>query len=252
MSNTDLLANIRIVLVNTSHPGNIGSAARAIKTMGLEQLYLVNPRFFPDKEASVLASQATDILEKAVVVNTLAEAIHDCSLVVGTSPNVRTLPWALMTAREAAPVVVKEAQQQSVAIVFGSEKYGLSNEELRCCQYQVEIPTNPVYNSLNLAAAVQVICYEIRMAWLSLLPLAGEGGRRADEGGEEAEKFSTTDELERFYEHLNQTLHQVGFLQTHVPNQVMERLRRLYARTRVEVKELNILRGMLSAIQKKL
>lgn len=241
MSDIALFSNIRIVLVNTSHPGNIGSAARAVKTMGLEQLYLVNPRFFPDKEASVLASQATDILEKAVVVNTLAEAIRDCSLVLGTSPNIRALPWSLMTAREAAPVVVKEAQEQSVAIVFGSEKYGLSNEELRCCQYQVEIPSNPLYNSLNLAAAVQVICYEIRMAWLSLLPLAGE----------EDDKFSTIDELEKFYGHLEQTLYQVGFLQAGVPNQVMERLRRLYSRTRVEVK-LNILRGMLSAIQKKL
>jgi tRNA (cytidine32/uridine32-2'-O)-methyltransferase len=246
MSNPDLLANIRIVLVNTSHPGNIGSAARAIKTMGLKQLYLVNPRFFPDKEASVLASQATDILEEAVVVNTLAEAIRDCSLVVGTSPNTRTLPWSLMTAREAAPVVVKEAQRQLVAIVFGSEKYGLSNEELRCCQYQVEIPSNPLYNSLNLAAAVQVICYEIRIAFCQDVIPAKAGIQ------EETEKFSTIDEVEKFYEHLEQTLHQVGFLQTQVPNQVIERLRRLYARTRLEVKELNILRGMLSAIQKKL
>jgi tRNA (cytidine32/uridine32-2'-O)-methyltransferase len=259
---TTLLSNIRIVLVNTSHPGNIGSTARALKTMGLERLYLVNPKFFPDKKATELASQAGDVLEKAVVVNSFIEAIKDCSLVLGTSSRIRALPWPTKGAREAAPMIVQEAQQQQVALVFGSEKYGLSNEELQHCQYQIDIPSNPIYNSLNLAAAVQVICYEIRMAWLEKnvgqvaaqqLPDNIVRERYAHPDLQQtAEKFSTIEELEKFYTHLEQTLYAIEFLRPHIPNQVIERLRRLYARTRLQESELNILRGILTAVQKKL
>lgn len=245
MSNLAELSKIRIVLVNTSHPGNIGAAARAIKTMGLEQLYLVNPKAFPHEQATTLASQATNILDKTVVTDTFIEAVKDCSLVLGTSSRIRTLPWPTISVREAAPLIVKEARQQSVAIVFGSERYGLTNEELQHCQIQVTIPSNPIYNSLNLAAAVQIICYEIRMAWL-----VGQVDTNNDLN--KLEKLSTLDELEKFYVHLEQTLHQIEFLRSPIPNQVMERLRRLYGRTRIEESELNILRGILTAMQKKL
>lgn len=244
MLNTSALSNIRIVLVNTSHPGNIGSSARALKTMGLEHLYLVNPKSFPDKKATELAAQAADVLEKAVVVTTFPEAIKDCSLVLGTSSRVRALPWPTMGAREAVPLAVKEAEQQQVAIVFGSEKYGLTNEELQHCQYQIDIPSNPNYNSLNLAAAVQVICYEIRMAFCQNTISANTKIES------EIDRFATNDELDKFYCHLEQVLYDIEFLRPHISNQVMERLKRLYSRTRLHESEINILRGILTTVQK--
>jgi tRNA (cytidine32/uridine32-2'-O)-methyltransferase len=160
-------SNIRIVLVNTSHPGNIGGAARAMKNMGLERLYLVEPKEYPSDKAVWRSAGAVDVLENAVVVETLDEAIKGCGLVVGTSARERRIPWPLLNPRECGESVWTESEQHEVAVVFGREDRGLTNEELHKCNYHVHIPANPDYSSLNLATAVQVICYEIRMAFLA-------------------------------------------------------------------------------------
>jgi tRNA (cytidine32/uridine32-2'-O)-methyltransferase len=243
------LADIRIVLVEPSHPGNIGAVARAMKVMGLEQLCLVNPKCFPHEEATARATQAVDILTKASVVKTFAEAIQDCNLVLGTSARERTLAWPTLDARTAAQLAIQEAQTHSVAIVFGREKSGLLTEELQRCHYQVVIPCDPTYTSLNLAAAVQVICYEIYMASLGTpLSLAGEGARRAGEG-ESEEEIATVDEIEKFYEHLEQVLYAINYIRPDIPQQAISRLRRLFNRTRLQKLEINILRGILTAMQ---
>ena len=159
--------NIRIVLVNTSHPGNIGGAARALKNMGLSRLYLVAPKEFPADKAVWRAAGAQDVLENAVVVDTLDEAIGDCGLVVGTSARGRRIPWPIVNPRECGERTWSEAKQHEVAVIFGREDRGLTNDELHKCNYHVHIPSNEEYSSLNLAAAVQVVAYEIRMAWLA-------------------------------------------------------------------------------------
>ena len=162
-----LLNEVRVVLVNTSHNGNVGSAARAMKTMGLSKLYLVDPVNEIDSHASALAAGATDVLGNAVVVNTLEEAIADCSLVIGTSARSRTLSWPMVEPRECGEKMVEGAKSGPVALVFGRENSGLSNEELQLCNYHVCIPANPEYSSLNLAMAVQTLCYEVRMSYLA-------------------------------------------------------------------------------------
>ena len=162
-----MLENIRIVLMNTSHPGNIGSVARAMKTMGLTDLCLVSPLQFPDPKADEMASNAVDVLAQATVVETLEDAIADCALVVGTSARTRKIPWPLLAPRAMAEKVREEAPTNQIAIVFGREQSGLSNEELERCHLHVNIPANPEYSSLNLGAAVQVIAYELRVAALA-------------------------------------------------------------------------------------
>src|SRR3990167_617643 len=159
-----MLDQIRIVLINTSHPGNIGSVARAMKTMGLVQLYLVSPLQYPHHKANEMAVGATDILEQAVVVETLDEAIADCALVVGTSARMRTIPWPLLTPREMAEKIKCEPKTSTIAILFGCEQSGLNNDALQRCHYHIHIPANPDYSSLNLAAAVQIIAYELRLS----------------------------------------------------------------------------------------
>lgn len=233
---------IRIVLVNPTHPGNIGATARAMKNMGLQRLYLVKPKLFPDAEATARAAHATDILEQAVVTETFEQAIQDCRLVLGTSARTRALPWPTLTAHEAAKQAISETNSGEIAVVFGREKSGLTNEELQRCHYQVEIPSNPDYNSLNIAAAVQIICYELRLASLNHQPTMTEN----------KEEFASIDDLERFYVHLEQVLLDIEFLKPGMPNQVTNRLKRLFNRTRLEITELNILRGILSEIQKKI
>lgn len=237
------LQKVRIVLVNTSHPGNIGGAARALKNMGLSQLYLVAPKEYPADKAVWRAAGALDVLESAVVVETLDDAVADCGLVVGTSARERRIPWPLVTPRECGERAIAEVQHHEVAIVFGREDRGLTNEELHKCNYHVHIPANPGYSSLNLAAAVQVLCYEVRMAWLTL-----------NEG--KAPHFDDWDQppadhkaLEHYYEHLQQTLEKLGFLEPGNPRQTMTRLRRLYNRVRLDQMELSILRGVLTSIQ---
>lgn len=243
MSLLERLDNIRIVLVNTTHPGNIGGAARAMKNMGISKLYLVDPKEYPSDKATWRASSAGDVLDGAVVVDTLDEAIADCALVVGTSARERRIPWPLMTPRECGEKSFAEASQHEIAIVFGREDRGLTNEELHKCNYHVHIPSNPDYSSLNLATAVQVLCYEMRMAWLS----AEQGGEPHFDDWDQPP--ANSDATERYYEHLQETLERLGFLQPGNPRQTMTRLRRLYNRVRMDEMELSILRGMLTASQ---
>jgi len=244
------LQNIRVVLVNTSHAGNIGGAARAMKNMGLSRLVLVDPEDFPSPNAVARASGATDILDSARVVATLEEALAGCSLVLGTSARDRRIPWPLLDPRECASVSVEQsAGGGEVALVFGREYAGLTNEELQRCQYHVHIPSDPQFSSLNLAAAVQVLTYEVRMAWL-----AAEGRPTKVEKLETTAMLDaqpvTVDELENYFGHLERTLVDIGFLDPTKPRHLMPRLRRLYGRSGVSKLEMNILRGILTETQK--
>lgn len=234
-----MLDNVRIILVNTSHTGNIGSAARAMKTMGLSDLYLVDPVQAPDGKASALAAGAGDVLANAKTVSTLEEAVADCGLVVGTSARSRTHSWPMLEPRECGEKLIQEVSKYPVALVFGRENNGLTNEELQQCHFHVCIPANPEYSSLNLAAAVQTLCYETRMAYL------------ATESRQETEaEYPLNEDLERFYVHLSSTLQSTGFIVENHPGVVMTKLRRLFNRARPESQELNILRGILSSIDK--
>lgn len=235
--------NIRIVLVNTSHPGNIGGVARAMKNMGLGRLYLVDPRRYPDPEAEWRAASALDLLERAVVTATLEEAVGDCQFVVGTSARERRIPWPLQDPRRCADRIAAASAREQVAILFGREDRGLTNPELKLCNLHLHVPTAPEYSSLNLAMAVQIVCYELRM-----LQLAGE--LPAAEDAQWDAPFATQENMERFYEHLEQTLTDLEFLDPAAPRQLMTRLRRLYGRLRLDEMELNILRGILTETQK--
>lgn len=234
-----MLENIRIVLVNTSHTGNIGSAARAMKTMGLSNLYLVDPVQAPDGHASALAAGAGDVLANAKTVATLQEAVADCGLVVGTSARSRTHSWPMLEPRSCGRKLIAEVPKYPVALVFGRENNGLTNEELQQCHFHVCIPANPDYSSLNLAAAVQTLCYEVRMAWLE-----------KDAYPEVETEYPLSEDLERFYVHLESTLTNTNFIVKNHPGVVMTKLRRLFNRARPESAELNILRGILSSIDK--
>ncbi len=236
-----MLDQIRIVLVNTSHTGNMGSAARAMKTMGLSQMVLVDPQAQPDDNAYALAAGASDLLANARIVSTLDEAIADCGLVIGTSARSRTLSWPMLDPREAGEKLVTEGMQHPVALVFGRERTGLTNDELQKCHYHVAIPANPEYSSLNLAMAVQTLCYEVRMHWLQQEQV-GETDMVVD--------YPSAEQLEGFYQHLEQTLLKTGFIADDHPGQVMSKLRRLFNRARPEAVELNILRGILTSVQK--
>ncbi len=241
-----MLKNIRIVLINTSHPGNIGAAARALKNMGLNRLYLVEPKQYPDEKAVWRAASASDVLESAVVCQSLEEAIEGCHLVVGTSARNRSIPWPVMDVREAAETAVAEPDKHEVAILFGREDRGLKNEELQQCHFHLQIPTNAEYSSLNLGAAVQVVCYELRVAAL-------EGSRKQnvwDWGTEWDVEAATTDDIQRYFEHLEETLVQLKVINPKNPRQLMTRLKRLYMRSRPDQVEVNLLRGILTATQK--
>ncbi|MGH8382726.1 tRNA (cytosine(32)/uridine(32)-2'-O)-methyltransferase TrmJ [Pseudomonas sp.] len=245
-----MLQNIRVVLVNTSHPGNIGGAARAMKNMGLSRLVLVDPQDFPSHEADARASGANDVLVGAQVVATLEEALVGCNLVFGTSARERRIPWPLVDPRECASKVIERAAQgEEIALVFGREYAGLTNEELQRCHFHVHIPSNPDFSSLNLGAAVQVLAYEVRMAWL-----AAEGQPSKVEKFEvtsvRSSELATMDEMELFYEHLEKTLVDIGFLDPEKPKHLMPRLRRLYGRSSVNRSEMSILRGILTETQK--
>jgi tRNA (cytidine32/uridine32-2'-O)-methyltransferase len=238
------LDNIRIVLVNTSHPGNIGGVARAMKNMGLSRLYLVEPRQFPDEQAEWRAASAGDLLESAVVTSSLDEAIADCQFVVGTSARGRRIPWPLLDPRQCAERMAVASDSEQVAILFGREDRGLTNDELKVCNLHLNIPTSGDYSSLNLAMAVQVVCYELRMLLdADKLPKA--------EDEEWDTPFSSRENMERFYTHLEETLVDIEFLDPAAPRQLMARLRRLYSRVRLDEMELNILRGILTETQKR-
>jgi tRNA/rRNA methyltransferase/tRNA (cytidine32/uridine32-2'-O)-methyltransferase len=246
-----MLERIRIVLIGTSHPGNIGATARAMHNMGLGDLALVSPRCEPLTSESISrASGADHIVHAARVVETLEEAVADCTLAVGASARSRTLPWPMITPRALGERLPTElaGPESRVALVFGREDSGLSNAELQRCHAHVHIPTNPDFSSLNLAAAVQVLAYECRLAWLE----AGneEGNGESDQEEEPHQPLASHQELEHYFAHLERTLIAIGFHDPALPRQLMARLRRFTLRARPERMELNILRGMLTATEK--
>lgn len=242
------LDRIRIVLVGTSHPGNIGAAARAMKTMGLSRLCLVQPQHYPDPEATALASGADDILDSASVFNSLDEAVQDCVLVIGTTARDRRLEWPFLTAEQCAQTLLRHTGQGDVALVFGRERTGLTNEELSKCRFMTSIAANPQYNSLNLASSVQVYGYELRRG------LVEQGGIEADvapKSGED-ETPATSKVMEGFYEHLEQSLRDIGVIADKRPYEtLLRRLRRLFNKAQLTETEVNILRGILSAAQER-
>ena len=240
LANDPRLDRIRVVLINTTHPGNLGATARAMKVMGLRSLHLVTPRHFPHPDATALASGADDVLANAVVHDDLDQALSGVQLVLGTSARLRSLPLPQLDARAAACTALEETQQHEVALLFGRERYGLTNEEIQRCHFLVHIDANPDYASLNLAQAVQVLADELRMASL------GAPGSRSD-----PPDWQPVDalEMERFYEHLEQTLLDIRFLNPDQPRRLMMRLRRLFNRARPDRNEMNILRGILAAAQ---
>lgn len=238
------LVNIRIVLVNTSHPGNIGASARAMKNMGLNNLYLVEPRDFPSGVARGRASSAVDVLENAVVTSTLAEAIADCSLVIGTSARSRRIPWPMVSPVECAQKLTTEMLSHKVALVFGREDSGMSNEELQLCHFHVQIPTNDEYSSLNLGAAVMVLSYEINKAFQALDESSQVGSRSAEDGWDL--ELATTQDLESYLKHLEVLMTRLDFHDPTNPRHLMPRLRRLYSRIRPDKMEINILHGILT------
>ena len=236
---------VRIVLVETSHPGNIGASARAMKTMGLDDLVLVAPREFPTAEATARASGADDVLARARVVDSLADAIADCGFVAGASARMRRLSWPVVNPRLGASTLWEHAPDTAVAMVFGPEHSGLTNEDLGRCNQVVHIPANPAYSSLNVAMAVQVLCYELRMAALERQgPVDDEARGLAEEAPP-----ATGAELEGFYRHLETALTAAGFLKPDHPRQLKLRLRRLFQRSGLDRNEVNILRGMLTALE---
>ncbi len=242
----DVLAGgVRIVLVEPSHPGNIGAVARAMKTMGLSDLVLVNPELFPDPRARWRAMGGVDILERAQVLGDLMSAVEDCSLVIGTSARHLSIPWPVLEPHHAAQEVLSEATRAGgrTAIVFGREASGLRTEELNLCQWHLRIPASPQYGSLNIAMAVQVVCYE--------LFVAADTASRSDPDGEPEwdRPPASIKELEALYSHLEETLTELGFHDPDNPRQVMARLRRLASRIRPDTTEVAILRGILSAVQ---
>lgn len=238
-----MLENIRIVLIETSHSGNIGSTARAMKTMGLTDLVLVAPKQGVDDQAIALAAGAEDVVKSAVVVENFSQAVADCSLVIGTSARLRHLQNSLIEPRECGEKAINHAMSGKVAIVFGRERVGLTNEELLKCHYHVTIPANPDYASLNLAMAVQLLSYEIRMAYLATQREENQTMTP------QHDMYPKMQELDYFFTRTEQLYQSLGFIQ----NQgVMQKLRRLYGRAEVEKTELHILLGMLSAVEKKL
>ncbi|HHF4609118.1 TPA: tRNA (cytosine(32)/uridine(32)-2'-O)-methyltransferase TrmJ [Haemophilus influenzae] len=234
-----MLENIRIVLIETSHSGNIGSAARAMKTMGLNQLCLVSPKSI-DEQSYALSAGAEDIVKNAMIVNSFDDAVKNCSLVIGTSARLRYLQNTLIEPRECADKVI--AHKGKIAIVFGRERIGLTNEELLKCHYHLNIPANPDYSSLNLAMAVQLVSYELRMAFLVQ-------NNKKNSLSLIEKNYPTADQLAYFFDHTERIYQSLGFVQ----NQgVMRKLKRLYYRAKLEKNELNILNGMLSAVEKRI
>ncbi|KKP11004.1 tRNA methyltransferase [Vibrio cholerae] len=233
---------MKVVLVGTTHSGNIGSAARAMKVMGLSQMVLVDPQCQVDAQAIALAAGASEIALNAQIYPTLEAAVADCGLVVGTSARSRTLEWPMLEPRECGEKLISEANQHSVAMVFGRERTGLTNDELQLCHYHVCVPANPEYSSLNLAMAVQLLSYEVRMAYLAL--------QQSSQSSTLQEEYPRHQELERFYAHLEQVIMQTEFISAQQPGQVMNKLRRMFTRARPEAQEINILRGILTSVQK--
>jgi len=240
MKKPSALARIRIVLSHTSHPGNIGAAARAMKTMGLSRLFLIRPERFPHADADAFATGATDVLEGAVLCDSMDEALAGTVLAIASTARHRDLAHEVVDCREACRRLVAEAAAGEVALVFGTERAGLTTDEVSRCQSIAVIPTSWDYSSLNLAQAVQVFAYELRMSAVGDQVYS-----------QHASELATHDEAEGFYRQLEAAFYATGFLDPAEPKRLMQRMRRLFARARIEKKELNILRGFLSAIKSK-
>ena len=236
--------NLHIVLMATSHPGNIGAAARAMKTMGLSSLRLVRPKLYPCAEASARASGASDVLAAAGGFDRPDQAVADCGLVLGASARLRSIPWPVVDAREGAGMAAQACADTPVALVFGRERSGLTNDEMERCHTLVNIPANPEYSSLNLAASVQVMSYELRMALMAAsavptLPAAPD-----------LPVAATGEEMDGLYAHMEQALLEIGFLNPAAPRQSLRRLRRLFNRAQLEQAEVHMVRGIFTAAQR--
>ena len=238
----ELLNSIKVVLVGTTHPGNIGATARAMKNMGIVNLALVAPKEFPSDVATYRSKAAKDVLENAEVFDTLKMAIADCELVIGTSARERKVPWPILNPKDASQEVSRGSLNNKVAVVFGREDRGLTNEELGLCNIHVHIPTDPEYSSLNLSQAVQIMVYEIRSAILE-----NEG----NDGNWDVE-FADNDQTERLISHMDELMQEVDFYEIDNPRKLLLRVRRFFKRSRLDVMEVNIFRGLFAAIQKKL
>lgn len=275
--NDNILPNVRIVLVNPSHAGNIGATARAMKNMGLHKLYLVEPKTFPHIDATVRSAGAEDVLEQAKIVTSLSDAIADCHFVIGTSARLRDLPLTLVLPEEASKKVIFYAKNplNEIAIVFGRESSGLTNDELMQCNCHLHIPTNPSFSSLNLASAVQLITYEVRLQWLEMLHAQQQQincnenlslnqsfgksinetfdkflDKSLDNQDHEFDRLATVNEINLFYQHLEKVLIDLKYLNPNNPRKLIARLRRLFNRIGLERLEVNILRGILEAVEK--
>ena len=236
MTPHDSLNNVRVVLCETSHPGNIGAAARAMKTMGLTRLHLVNPQRHPEREAQWMAVHALDVLMGAIVHETLDQALDGVAFAVACSARPRDIAVPAAPAREAAARIAHVARTQQAAIVFGNESSGLTTDQVNKCGLVAFIPANPDYSSLNLAAAVQVLAYEVRLA-------VG-----VDKPDSSPERLATHEQVEGLYEHLESAMVQTGFMDPEHPKKIMPRLRRLFSRANLQPEEVNILRGILKAL----
>jgi len=237
-----MLSNIRIVLVRPTHPGNVGATARALKNMSLRTLYLVAPEDYPSREATDRAVGAGDLLQGAVICGSLDEALRGCQLVIGTSARARRIEWPALDPRDCAQHLVEGARQGPVALLFGQERTGLTNAELDRCHFVVTIPSDKQYSSLNLAAAVQILAYEIHRvadAGADVSTMEADAGRPVG-----------SDDMQRFYQHLEEVLQQIEFLDPENPRLLMRRLMRLFNRAAPDQNEMNILRGILTAIQR--
>lgn len=253
------LNRIRIVMVNTTLPANIGAAARAMKTMGLSNLTLVNPKIFPSPDATALAAGAADILDQVTLVNTLEEAIADCTLVFGTSARSRTIPWPLLDVRSATKLAIDETANGEIAIVFGREDRGLTNEELAQAQFHLTIPVNEEYGVLNVAAAIQVVCYELRMNALLQQDQTIERKLTHEKPTEQQmpligymqwdEPLADQAMMQQFYPHLEAMLADIDFIDPKNPRLLPLRLRRMFGRVRLDRMEYNLLRGIFGRVQ---
>lgn len=244
--------NIRVVLVEPSHPGNIGAVARAMKTMGMYKLVLVNPQKFPDQDANARAAGAEDVLQSARVESDLRSVLSDCTLILGTSVRERQVSWPISNPKAAASKMVEhliQDEENQIAILFGRENSGLANDELDLCQRQICIPANDEYSSLNLASAVQIIAYEIRMSFLAQ---QSDGFAKAEEARTKLEKrqqSASKEQLDGHFQHLEETLEMLNFIRSGPPTMLMRKLTRLYNKADLTIEEIQILRGILAAMQ---
>ncbi|HAC33030.1 MAG TPA: tRNA (cytosine(32)/uridine(32)-2'-O)-methyltransferase TrmJ [Gammaproteobacteria bacterium] len=240
------LQRTRVVLCDTTHTGNMGAAARALKTMGLEKLFFVSPQKKPDDQAVARATSASDLLLAAPVTPTLHQAIGDCNLVFGTSARTRSVRWPVVTPQEAAQMVITQPSETRAAFLFGKEQYGLTNEQMDRCQYLVRIPANPEYGSINLASAVQIICYQLRVSWLAS---AEQQQKSIIEQPRETDLPANDAEFEAMFIHLTETLAAIEFVDLDNPGRVLRRLRALLQRSMVSKNEAAIIRGICNAAQ---